>query len=153
GVCDARSSFVASSCQGGGSTLFSLLHQHLALVGRSQTIRNTLGTLIQRWEHELHREPDEHREGDHLTDERHIDVHTLLLKSFPSWSVNYCAAAAARAVRNGLLKVNSRATPTPIIEIASSRPAITNSLVCSCGISSGCRAEASRNLPPNRPKP
>ena len=42
---------------------------------------------------------------------------------------------------------------TPIIGTASSRPATMNILVCSIGVSSGWRAEPSRNLPPRMAKP
>ena len=45
GVRDALGSFVAGGGQGFGSALFSAFHRSLALVGRSQTIGDTLGTL------------------------------------------------------------------------------------------------------------
>jgi len=68
-------------------TLFSDSHRSLTLIGRSQSIRDSFGTLIQRiiqrWKYELHREPDQHREGDHLPmSDILMSIPLLLTKSF-----------------------------------------------------------------------
>src|SRR3970282_2240119 len=121
--------------------------------------------LDQRWPDELDGEPDEDRERQHLAEQGDIDIHVV-----PCGSVSATASSRGvysgadgivratsidqlSAASRGLANANIIATPTPIRNAASIRPASRNMRPCNIGTSSGWRAADSRNFEPMMPVP
>src|SRR5690606_33298160 len=132
-----------------------------------------LDGLHQRRPDELDGDPDEDRERDHLTQQGDIDVHVVPC-TFPKLPGRRRGDMAPRrkpwrdrerprgwsmpdqpvmAAVSGLAKANIIATPTPIRNAASIRPASRNMRPCSIGTSSGWRAADSRKFEPMMPIP
>src|SRR3970282_383655 len=121
--------------------------------------------LDQRWPDELDVEQDEDRKRQHLAEQGDIDIHVV-----PCGSVSATASSRGvysgadgivratsidqlSAASSGVANANIIATPTPIRNAASIRPASRNMRPCNIGTSSGWRAADSRNFEPMMPMP
>src|SRR5690606_30312221 len=150
----------------------------LAQVGRGEALGDLALPLLdrvhQRRPDELHGEPDEQREADHLHEECVVQVHVELRRSgarprgagarssarggrrrppMRCRGGRQAPAAVRTASSSGLAIAKNMAMASAMMNAASIRPTSRNMRACSIGTSSGWRAADSRNLEPITPMP